>query len=122
VSEVPLLTSDRPLVFIGLADPKPYMALPIGLHDLFIAVRDDRFLKALAAGDPTATARQMNHDVVALGRLLVWGLDGAQLDFVRTYVGAALERVIITEAQREHAMAAARGLPHSVQLQCRHDL
>jgi hypothetical protein len=78
-SEVPLLTSDRPLVFIALEDPKAYMALPIGPHDLFVAARDDRFLRALAAGDPTAIARQMNKDVVSLARQFVWALMMARL-------------------------------------------
>jgi uncharacterized protein DUF4238 len=109
-SEVPLLTSDRPLVFIALADPKAYMALPIGPHDLFVAARDDRFLKALAGGDPTAIARQMNKDVVSLARQFVWGVDDAQLDFVRTHIGSAPDRVIITDEQREETIAAARGL------------
>jgi hypothetical protein len=109
-SEVPLLTSDGPLVFIALADPKAYMALPIGPHDLFVAARDSRFLKALAAGDPTDIALQMNKDIVSQARQFVWGVDDAQLDFVRTYIGSAPDRVIITEAQREEAIAAARGL------------
>jgi hypothetical protein len=109
-SEVPLLTSDRPLVFIALADPKAYMALPIGPHDLFVAARDDRLLKALAAGDPTAIARQMNKDVASMARQFVWGVDDAELDFVRTYIGSAPERVILTEAQKEAVLAAARGL------------
>jgi hypothetical protein len=109
-SKLPLLTSDRPLVFVGLSDPNAYMALPIGPHDLFVAARNDQFLIALAACDDTAIAWQMNRDVVSLGRQFVWGVDDAQLDFVRTYIGAAPERVIITEAQREQAIAAARGL------------
>jgi uncharacterized protein DUF4238 len=109
-SKFPLLTSDRPLVFVGLSDPNAYMALPIGPHDLFVAARNGQFLMALANRDDTAIAWQMNHDVVSLGRQFVWGVDDAQLDFVRTYIGAAPERVIITEAQRKQAIAAARGL------------
>lgn len=109
-SDLSLLTSDRPLVFSPLANPKAYMALPIGAHDLFVASRDDRFLRALATSGPTAIARQMNKDVVSQARQFVWGVDEAQLDFVRTYIGSAPERVIITEAQREEAIAAARGL------------
>ncbi len=109
-SEVPLLTSDRPLVFIALEDPKAYMALPIGPHDLFVAARDDRFLRALAAGDPTAIARQMNKDVVSLARQFVWGVDDAQLDFVRTYIGLAPDRVILTETQRQNILSIGRGL------------
>jgi len=109
-SERPLMTSDRPLVFIPLENPKAYMALPIGPHDLFVAARDDKFLMALAARNPTLIARQMNKDVVSQARQFVWGVDDDQLDFVRAYIGAAPDRVIITDAQREEALAAARGL------------
>jgi hypothetical protein len=109
-SEASLLTSDRPLVFIALKDPKAYMALPIGPHDLFVAARDDRFLRALAAGDPTAIAWQMNKDVVSLARQFVWGVDDAQLDLVRANIGSAPERVILTETQRQNILAIGRGL------------
>jgi len=107
-SKVPLLTSDRPLVFIALEDPKAYMALPIGPQDLFVAARDDRLLIALAAGDPTAIARQLNKDVVSLARQFVWGIDDAQLDLVRDNIGSAPDRVIITAAQRGEAIARRR--------------
>jgi hypothetical protein len=109
-SRLPLLTSDRPLVFVGLSDPNAYMALPIGPHDLFVAARNDRFLMALAARDDTAIAWQMNHDVVSLGREFVWGVDDAQLDFVRTYIGSAPDRVILTESQRQNILSIGRGL------------
>jgi hypothetical protein len=109
-SEVSLLTSDRPLVFIALSEPKAYMALPIGPHDLFVAARDDRFLKALAAGHPTAIALQMNKDVVSMARQFAWGVDDAQLEFVRANIGLAPDRVILTQVQREKAIAAARGM------------
>jgi hypothetical protein len=81
-SKVPLLTSDRPLAFVGLSDPRAYMALPIGPYDLFVAAREDHFSRPRA--DATEIARRMNIDVVSLGRQFVWGVDDAQLDFVRT--------------------------------------
>jgi Protein of unknown function (DUF4238) len=109
-SELPMLTSDRPLVFIALENPKAYVAQPIGPYDLFVATRDDRFLKTLAGGDPTAIARQMNKDVVSMARQFVWGVDDAQREFVCANIGSAPDRVIITDAQREEARAAARGL------------
>jgi hypothetical protein len=109
-SEIPLLTSDRPLVFIALENPKAYMALPIGPYDLFVAARDDGFLRALAAGDPTTIARQMNMDVVSQARQFVWGVDDGQIDFVRTWIGSAPERVILTESQRQNILAIGRGL------------
>ncbi|SIO24604.1 Protein of unknown function [Bradyrhizobium erythrophlei] len=107
-SKVPLLTSDRPLAFVGLSDPRAYMALPMGPYDLFVAARDDRFSKPRT--DATEIARRMNTDVVSLGRRFVWGVDDAQLDFVRTWIGAAPDRVILTEAQRQNILAIGRGL------------
>jgi hypothetical protein len=107
-SELPLLTSDRPLVFVGLSDPRAYMALPIGPYDLFVAARDDRFSRPRT--DITDIAWRMNKDVVSLGRQFVWGIDDAQLDFVRTYIGSGPDRVILTETQRQNILAVGRGL------------
>jgi hypothetical protein len=106
-SKLPLLTSDRPLVFVGLSDPSAYMALPIGPHDLFVAARDDRFSRPRT--DATDIAWRMNRDVVSLGRQFVWGIDDTQLDFVRTYIGSAPDRVILTETQRQNILAIGRG-------------
>ncbi len=107
-SKVPLLTSDRPLVFVGLSDPHAYMALPIGPYDLFVAARDDRFSRPRT--DATDIAWRMNKDVVSLGRQFVWGVDDAELDFVRTYIGSAPDRAILTETQRLNILAIGRGL------------
>jgi hypothetical protein len=107
-SKLPLLTSDRPLVFVGLSDPRTYMALPIGPYDLFVAARDDRFSRPRT--DATDIAWRMNRDVVSLGRQFVWGVDDVQIDFVRTYLGSAPDRVILTETQRQNILAIGRGL------------
>jgi Protein of unknown function (DUF4238) len=108
-SEVPLLTSDRPLVmFVGLSDPRAYMALPIGPYDLFVAARDDRFSRPRT--DATDIARRMNRDVVSSGRQFVWDVDDGQIDFVRTWIGSAPDRVILTESQRQNILAIGRGL------------
>jgi hypothetical protein len=50
----------------------------------------------------------MNRDVVSQAREFVWGLDDADIDFVRTYLGSVSDRVILSEAQRQEALAAAR--------------
>ena len=50
----------------------------------------------------------MNKDVVSQAREFVWGLDDADIDFVRTYIRSASDRVILSEAQRQEALAAAR--------------
>jgi hypothetical protein len=107
-SAVPLLTSDRPIVFLSLLDPQAYIALPIGPHDLFVAAFDDRFSRPRV--NATEIAWCMNKDVVSNGREFVWGVDDGQIDFVRTSIGANPDRVILSEAQRHEAIAAARGL------------
>ena len=55
----------------------------------------------------------MNKDVVSQARELVWGLDVADIDFVRTYIGSVPDRIILSEEQREEARAAARLGPTS---------
>jgi hypothetical protein len=107
-SRTPLLTSDRPIVFGSLSDPNSYIALPLGPHDLFIAAFDDRFDKQFPATDPNKVAWAMNRDVVSQAREFVWGLDDADIDFVRTYIRSAADRVFLSEAQRQEARAAAR--------------
>jgi hypothetical protein len=107
-SKIPLLTSDRPLAFVALSDPNAYIALPVGPHDLFVAAFDDRFNRPCV--DASEIARRMNQDVVSNGREFVWGIDDSQIDFVRTYVGANPDRVILSRAQQEESIAAARGL------------
>jgi hypothetical protein len=107
-SRTPLLTSDRPIVFGSLSDPDSYIALPIGPHHLFIAAFDDRFERQFPTTDPNKVAWAMNKDVVSQAREFVWGLDDTDIDFVRTYIKSASDRVILSEAQRQEALAAAR--------------
>jgi hypothetical protein len=47
--------------------------------------------------------------VVCQARKFVWATDDSQLEFVRRYIGTAPDRTIITEAQKQEALAAARG-------------
>ncbi len=107
-SKIPLLTSDRPLALVALSDPNAYIALPVGPHDLFVAAFDDRFSRPHL--DATEVAWRMNKDVVSNGREFVWGVDDSQIDFVRTYIGSAPDRVILSREQQEESLAAARGL------------
>jgi hypothetical protein len=110
-STVPLLTSDRPLVFGNLSDPNSYISLPIGPQHLFIAAFDDRFEKwLLPKRDPTKVAWTSNKDVVSQAREFVWGVDDDQIDFVLTYVASMPDRVLLSEAQLEASKASAREL------------
>ena len=108
-STIPLLTSDRPVVFVALSDPNAYIALPVGPHKLFVAAFDDRFARLAPGADPTKVAWHMNKDIVSQARQFVWGTDDTQIDFVRTYIGALPDRVILSKDQQEQALAAARG-------------
>jgi hypothetical protein len=73
-SNVPLLTSDRPLDMpIGLGQKNAYIALPIGPYDLFVAANDPDIAKAASEENPTSPVKKMNFAVVRRARLFVWG-------------------------------------------------
>ncbi len=110
-SKFSLLTSDRPLVMsAGLADPLCYLALPLSPHQLFVASHDDRYAKTLPGAAHSRIVKAMNRDVVRQAREFVWGTDDAQLEFVRKHIRTAPDRVILTDDQRQEAIAAARGM------------
>jgi hypothetical protein len=107
-SDTPLLTSDRPIVFGNLSDPDAYIALPVGPHDLFIAATDERFEQQLLRQNQSKVAWTMNKDIVSQAREFVWGTDDAQIDFVRTYICSVPDRVLMSDAQKQEALAVAR--------------
>jgi hypothetical protein len=109
-SNLPLLTSDRPLNMpYGLAAQEAYIALPIGPRMLFVAGHDDIWAKRLAAANPTAVVKNMNLAVVSAARKFVWGFDNCQLAFVRNRMSIAPETPIITDEQKQEAIIAAAG-------------
>lgn len=56
---------------------------------------------------------RMNRDVVSNGREFGWDhLDDSQIDFVRTWIGANPDRVILPDDQRKAAVAMAGRHPH----------
>jgi hypothetical protein len=110
-SKYSLLTSDRPLVMpVGLGHRQCYIALPVGPRHLFVAAHDDRFSRLLPTADHTKIAKLMNKDVVRQARQYVWGQDDSQLEFVRKHFATLPDREILTEAQRQAGISAARGL------------
>jgi len=84
------------------------MDLPIGPHDLFVAAFDEQLTKDLPNVDPTKLAWEMNRDVVSAARQFVC-VDDSQIDFVRTWIGAAPDRGILTQTQRQNILAIGRG-------------
>ena len=114
-SKYSLLTSDRPLVMpVGLGHQQCYIALPVGPRHLFVAAHDDRFSRALPTADHNRIVKLMNKDVVRQARQYVWGEDNSQIEFVRKNLAKLPDREILTEAQRQEAIAAARGLQPTV--------
>jgi hypothetical protein len=87
-----------------------YIALPVGPRHLFVAAHDDRFSRLLPSADHNKIAKLMNKDVVGQARQYVWGEDDSQIEFVRKHFATLPDREILTEAQRQEAIAAARGL------------
>jgi Protein of unknown function (DUF4238) len=109
-SPLSLLTSDRPLVMpFGLDNPKAYLALPLGPHQLFVAAYGDQYAKALRAHGHQKIVKIINKDVVRQARERVWATDDANIEFVRKHIGKAPERIILTDEQRQEILAAARG-------------
>lgn len=114
-SKIPLLTSDRPIIMpLGLAHPRAYIALPASPTVLFVAANDSSFAGTLAGRKQTGVVKLVNKDVVSQARKYVWAKDESQLEFVRRYIGTVPDRVIITEGQKNEAVAAARGEPVTV--------
>lgn len=113
-STVSLLYSDRPLDRpIGLGDPRAYIAFPVNSNTIFLASNDPHLAGKIAGGDHTKAAKLLNKTVVAQAQEFVWGVDETQIEFVRRHMGTAPTKPIITEEQRQQAIAAARGEPHA---------
>jgi hypothetical protein len=58
----------------------------------------------------TRIVKAMNRDVVRQAREFVWGSDDAQVEFVQRHMRTVSDRVILTDAQRQQGIVAARGL------------
>jgi hypothetical protein len=54
-------------------------------------------------------AKEFNKAVICQARKFVWATDDSQLEFVNRHIGTAPDRTIITEAQKQDSLAAARG-------------
>jgi Protein of unknown function (DUF4238) len=114
-SKFQLLTSDRPIIMpLGLGDPRAYIVLPVSPTVVFVAAHDRGFAGWLARRKHTELAKVFNKAVVCQARTFVWAIDDSQLEFVRRHIGTAPDRTIITEAQKQEALAAARG-EHAVE-------
>ena len=109
-SKFQLLTSDRPIIMpLGLGDPRAFIVLPVSPTVVFVAAHNRGFADWLATQKHTELAKRFNKAVVCQARKFVWGTHDSRLEFVRRHIGTAPDRTIITEAQKQEALAAARG-------------
>ncbi|MGL9621445.1 DUF4238 domain-containing protein [Bradyrhizobium sp. U531] len=105
-----LLTSDRP-VCLPMRFKKGSIAflLPISPRIAFTAAEDDSALEALARGDHTEMAFQINRQVVSQARQYVWALDDRALAFVRKHICSLPDRQILSDHARQLSLRRARG-------------
>ena len=108
-SDVPLLTSDRPVVMpFGLGSANAYIALPAGPYVLFVAAHDARWANICETRPPQEIVEVINQAVVAQARTMVWGVDHSQLKFVEEWMSQSPDRPLLSEEQKRAAIAAAR--------------
>jgi hypothetical protein len=76
----------------------------------FISSNDPRFTRPLPVARHEEKVKTVNKAVVRQAREFVWGTDDDQLEFVRKHIRTVPDRVILSDAQRQQGIAAARGL------------
>ncbi|MGI9129577.1 MAG: DUF4238 domain-containing protein [Roseomonas sp.] len=109
-SRFTLLLSDRPLIRpLGLNEPDAYIILPISPDALFLASNTHKASNIIASWSHNRIVREINLAVVGQAVEFVWGVDDSQLSFVQNHFGKSPLPPPITAAQRERAVAAARG-------------
>lgn len=109
-SRHPLLTSDRPLCLpMHFQTSSVAIVLPIAPRVAFMASENDLALQALAHGDHTTMAWQINRQVVSQARQYVWGLNDRALNFVRKYISTLPDRKLISDKAKNLTRKQARG-------------
>ncbi|UPJ55534.1 DUF4238 domain-containing protein [Bradyrhizobium sp. 192] len=109
-SKFSVLTSDRPIYLpVPLGRPDAYILLPISPTKYFVAARQHPTIKALNQLDRTTLVREVNTALVQQAREFVWGCDDSQRRFVEKHFAKLPERELLTEAQMQEAINAARG-------------
>ena len=63
----------------------------------------------LRGANPTDVARGNNQRVIGQARKFVWGSTDSQITFVRKHFGKQPDRVLLTDQQRQEAIAAVVG-------------
>jgi|GEM_PF-6414131 hypothetical protein len=105
-----LLTSDRPLCLpMHFETTSVAILLPISPLVAFTAAENDLALQALAHGDHTTMALQINQQIVSQARQYVWALDDCALSFVQKYICTLPDRKLIPDEAKEVTRKQARG-------------
>jgi hypothetical protein len=109
-SQHTLLTSDRPqCIPMRFQTASVAVVLPISPRIAFTACEDDRALQALALGDHTEMALQINRQVVSQARQYVWGLDDGALSFVRKHICTLPDRKFVSDEANALSLGQPRG-------------
>jgi hypothetical protein len=86
-----LLTSDRPIMMTnGLTGPDAHLALPISPNHIFLAVNDNRVLRAIQAMNPREVLYNSNDRIASQAKKYVYGTDDTHLEFVEPRLGLEL--------------------------------
>lgn len=87
-TDYPLLTSDRAVIRSnGIEAANGHIAMPIGPRKLFIAAKDRQVLGTILGSGRRVLLRESNRLVVRRAAKFVYGIDDAQLPFVKKHFG-----------------------------------
>jgi len=76
---------------------------------LFVAAPKQGMADTLRDANPTDVVRKNNQRIIEQARKFVWGSTDSQIAFVRKHFGKLPDRVILTDQQRQEALAAVVG-------------
>jgi hypothetical protein len=74
-----------------------------------MTAHEQKLADRLRRANPTQVVRLHNQRVIEQARRYVWGSTDSQIAFVRKHFGKSPDRVILTDQQRQEAIAAVAG-------------
>lgn len=85
------LTSDRPLQYAFLKEPRGFISLPISPTKLFVASNNNDGISKLRRLNPKSVAQRVNMWAVARARKFVIAHDESQAAFIKKHISAKME-------------------------------
>ena len=85
------LTSDRPLQYGFMREPKGFISLPISPTKLFIASNNNEGISNLRRSKPQEVVRQVNIWSIARARRFVIAHNDSQEAFIEGHIGTKME-------------------------------